>query len=125
MIEFCGDVNRPLCVLRNVQEVVDRIGGAGLNGVDIEYAARLPGIALVDLIAIGVELIRLIKMCPGLYRAFAAIFRLATPEDHFASRIRGLKFQPDIEGIERAAREEVPDLARTDDDVDASRRARA
>ena len=47
---------------------------------------------------------------------------LAAPEDHFAGRIRGLQLQPDIEGIERAAREEVSDLARPHDDVDARRR---
>jgi hypothetical protein len=125
VIEFRSQVNRPLRVFRNVQKIVDRVGRAGLNGVHIKHAARLPGIALVDLIAVGVELIRLIKMRPRLDRALAAIFHLAAPEDHLAGRIRGLKFQPDIEGIERAAGEEVSDLARSDHHVDASRRAGA
>ena len=62
-------------------------------------------------------------MRAGLDRALAAVFHLPAPEDYFAGGVGGLQFQPDIEGIERAAREEVPDLARSDHYVHTSRRA--
>src|SRR5580704_12622408 len=47
-------------------------------------------------------------------RSATAVFHLPAPENYFSSGVGGLKLQPDIEGIQGAAGEEVPDLARSD-----------
>ncbi len=124
MIQLRGQLNRPFRIFRNIQQVVNRVGRARRNRMHIEHAARLPGIALVHLIPIGIKLIRLVEMRSRLNRAFAAVFHLAAPEDHFAGGIGGLKLQPDIERINRAAGEEMPDLARSDNHVHTGRRPR-
>src|SRR5438552_12061933 len=52
---------------------------------------------------------------------FSVVFHFSAPENDSATIVGGLKFKPDIESVDRAAREEVPDLARADDDIDAIR----
>ena len=52
--------------------------------------------------------------------AFAVVLDFPAPEKHLTFFIRGLQFEPYIESVHRAAREEVPDLSRAHHDVDAS-----
>src|ERR1700722_14852828 len=89
----------------------------------VEYAAGLPGIAFVDLIPVAIQLICLVKMRPRLDRTTAAVFHLPAPENYFSSGVGGLKLQPDIERVQRAAGKEMSDLARSDNHVHARRGA--
>ena len=57
-------------------------------------------------------------------RTLAVVVHAAAPEDHACrSASLPLELQPDVEGVHRAAREEVADLAGAHDDVDARGRA--
>src|SRR6185312_16718068 len=84
----------------------------------------LPGVALVDEVAVTVKLIGTVEVRARLDRPLAAVLHATAPEDDAAVGVLALKLQPDVEGVHRAAREEVADGAGAHDDVDARRRAR-
>ncbi len=88
--------------------------------MDVNNGASRPGISFVDGIAVPIDLQRTIEMRPRLDLAFAVVLHFPAPENRLAFFIGGLEFQPDIEGIHRAAREEVPDLARAHDHIHAN-----
>src|SRR3989442_9860610 len=52
-------------------------------------------------------------MSARLDELFVIVLDFPAPENHLAFFIRGLQLQPDIEGVHGAAREKVPDLARS------------
>jgi hypothetical protein len=94
------------------------VGGAGRNEVDIDNGASGPGVALVDGIAVGVDLERFVEVRAGFDRAFAVVFDFAAPENGLAFFVGGLEFKPNVEGIDSAAGEEVADFAGADDNID-------
>src|SRR5579859_1830806 len=62
VIQLSRKSDRSDGILRNAHSIMRDIGSAGRNQADIEHAARLPGISLVDWIAVGVQLIRLVEV---------------------------------------------------------------
>jgi hypothetical protein len=103
---------------RDVQAKVGGIGGAGRDKVDVDDGAGGPGVALVDWIAMTVDLERFVEVSAGFDWAFAVVFDFAAPENGLAFFVGGLEFEPDVEGVHGATGEEVADLAGADDDVD-------
>src|SRR5947207_10534407 len=59
-------------------------------------------------------------MRAGLDGALAVILDPAAPENGLAFFVRGLQFQPNVEGIDSTAGEKVADLARSNDHVHAN-----
>ena len=106
-------------IFRNVKAVVNRIGGARWNQVDINHGARGPGIALVDGVAVRVDLQRAVKVRALFHRAVAIVFDHAAPENGLALVVRSLQFEPGVVGIDGAAGKEVADLFRADNHVNA------
>jgi hypothetical protein len=111
----------PLRILGDLHPVVHDIGGAGRNQTDIQQAARLPRVALVDRIAVAVEHQRTVEVRARIHRSLSVIGHAPAPE-HSASRcVLALQFKPDIERIHRAAGEEMTDLPRADHHVELHR----
>ena len=71
----------PAGVRRNLQPVMYRVRGARRNQMDVNHRARSPSVALVDRVAMPVDLQRTVKMRAGVYRTFSIIFGTATPEN--------------------------------------------
>src|SRR5690348_12618 len=107
-------------VFRNVQVVVHCIGRAWRNQVDVNDGARGPGIALVDDVAVAVNLERTVEMRAGINGAFAVVFDLSAPENGLAFFVGSLEFDPYVEGIHSATGEKVADFARSNDDIHAN-----
>ena len=105
----------------NFQAEVHRIRRTGRDQMNVNGRARGPGIALVDLISVGIDQNRMVKMRAGLDRTASAIFRHAAPENHTAIFVRRGKFQPAIERVDRSTGEKMPDLPRSNHDVHARR----
>src|ERR1700719_4973704 len=101
----------------DVEAEVGGIGGAGRDEVNVNDGAGGPGIALVDGIAVAINLKRFVEMCAGFDGALAVVFNFAAPENGLAFFVGGLEFEPDVEGVDGAAGEEVADFAGADDDV--------
>src|SRR6478752_6751926 len=78
----------------------------------VQKAAGLPRISLIDRVATAIELIRTVIVCSWLDGAAALILHPPTPEDDAAVCILRLQFEPDVERIHSAAREEMSDRAR-------------
>ena len=103
----------------NPDAEVPDVGRARRNQPGVEQAPRLPGIPLVDRIARPIELVGLVEVRTGLNRPLAAVGDFAAPVNHPAVRIPALQLQPDVEGVDRAAGEEMADAPRPDDHVHA------
>ena len=69
-------------IFGNANEVVGHIGGARRNQAHVEDTAGLPGITLIDLIAGGIELVRLVEMRAWFNGTMAVVLNLATPENY-------------------------------------------
>ena len=106
-------------IFRNVQAVVNRIGGARWNQVDVNHGARGPGVALVDGIAVAIDLQRAVKVRALFHRTVAVVFDHAAPENGLALLVGSLQFEPGVVGIDGAAGKKVADLFRADNHVDA------
>ena len=106
-------------IFRNVQAIVGGVRSPGRNQMYVNDGARGPGIALVDDVAVAVNLEGTIKMRAGFDGAFAVVLDLAAPENRLAFFVGSLEFQPNVESIDSAAGEKVAYLARAHDDVDA------
>src|SRR5579884_4366281 len=108
-----------------MQAIVHGICSAGRNQLYINQRARSPGIALVDRIAVLVDALRAIKVRGLLDRTFAVLLDLSAPEEDLTFVVGGLQFQPDVEGIHCACREEVSNFARAHHYIDPLRVATA
>jgi hypothetical protein len=98
---------------------VHGVSRARRNQPHIYDGARGPGIALVDGIAVCVDLQRTIEMRAFFHRTFAIILDHATPEDCLALVVDALQFKPRVVGVDGAAGEKVSDLLGANDDIDA------
>ncbi len=88
MVQLRGDRDRSLRVFRYPHQVVHRVGRAQWNSVHVQYTSRLIRIALIDLVAIAVELKRFVHVRAGIDPAVVA--NTAVPVDDFARCVRGL-----------------------------------
>ena len=110
VVELGRERQRPPGLLRNLHAVVHRVRGARRNRADIERAARLPGVALVDRVAFSIEQERTVKMRPRLHSP--VLLKRPGPENRLPGGVLTLQLEPDIKRVNRAAREEVANLAR-------------
>ena len=62
VIEFRRERDRASRVVRDLHAVMRDVGGARRNQTDVLHAARLPGVPLVDRVALPVQLQRAIEM---------------------------------------------------------------
>ena len=97
-----------------------RVGGAGRNQTHVHDGARGPGVALVDRIAVRIDLERAIKVRALIDRAFAVVLHHAAPENRAAFVVVAFQFEPAIEGIDRAAGEEMADALGAHHNIDAN-----
>src|SRR5207237_6415468 len=82
-----------------------------------------PGVALVDRIAVLVELQAAIEMRAGIDRPAPLVGDAAAVEQYAAAVVDRLELHPHVERVDRAGRKEMPDLARAHDDFHAHRLA--
>src|SRR5690242_9336388 len=87
--------------------------------MNVNDRASGPGVSLVDGIAVAIDLQRTIEMRSSLDGAFAVVLDFAAPENSLTFIVSGLQFEPDIEGVHRAAGEEMAGLANTHDNLGA------
>src|SRR6185503_6742695 len=102
---------------------MNRVGGAGRNQPDVGDRAGGPCVPFVDRVAVLVEQQAPIEMGAWLDGPFAAVLDRSAVQDRAAVVVRRFELDPDVERVDRAAREEVTDLARADHDLDADRLA--
>src|SRR5205823_3232259 len=91
------------------------------NQPHVSHRACRPCIALVDRIAMLVELQAAIKMRARVDRPFPPVRDGTAVQEYAPFVIDGLQLDPDVERVNSPAREKVADLPRADDDVDAER----
>src|SRR5436190_6291947 len=123
VIQLRGERNRTAHVFRDPDPEMTDICRSGRNEADVQNAARLKCIALVDRIAVSVELIRAVEMRAGLHWSAAFVGHLAAPENDPPVGVARLELEPDVERVDGPSGKEVSDLTRPYDDVDADRRA--
>src|SRR5262249_11912813 len=86
----------------------------------VNDGARGPSVALVNGIAVPIDLERTIKVRARLDGPFAIVFDFAAPENRLAFFVRGLQLEPNVERVDGPAGEKVADLARSNDYVHAN-----
>src|SRR2546423_14287697 len=69
----------------------------------------------------SIDLQRTIKVCPFFYRAFSVVFDHAAPENRLVLVVSGFEFQPGVIRVDGAAGEKVPDLFRSDYNINTDR----
>ena len=106
-------------VARDVEQVMDGVGGAGRDQADVERAARLPGVALVDGVALGIDEERAIEVGALIDGTAAVVVDAAAPGEEAAFGVAGGELEPDVEAVDGAAGEEVADFAGAHDGIDA------
>src|SRR2546425_10104165 len=101
---------------------MNRIGRAWRNQAHVEHRSGRPRVALVDCIAMLVQLERFVKVSAGLERSFAftagLIVSHSAPVESVAFFIFTLQLGPDVKRVYRSARKEMTYVARPYDDVD-------
>ncbi len=123
VLQARGERERTLGVLRNPDAVVRHVRGARRNQPDVEQAARLPRVALVDGIAVRIELIRAIEVRAGSTGPRPSSVTSPLQKIVRPSASWPMQLEPDVERVHRAAREEMSDLARAHHDVEPHRRS--
>src|SRR5580692_9661256 len=79
------------CAFWNQHAVVHRVGRAGWDEPHIYHRTRSPGVALVDGIAVSIDLQRSIKVRAFFHRTFALVFDHAAPKNRLAFVVRTLQ----------------------------------
>ncbi len=108
-------------VLGYLEAIVDRVSGARRNQTHVGDRSRGPRVALVDRVAVLVELKAAVEVSAGVDGPLPVIRRDAAVEQNASLVVDRLELDPDVERVDRAAGEEVPDLACPHDDLDADR----
>ena len=112
-------------IFRDEHAVVHRVGRAGRNQAHIHDRARRPRVALVDRIAVRIDLQRPVEVRSLLYRTLAVILDHAAPENGLAFVVGALQFEPGIVGIDGPTGEKVSDLLGAHHHIHANRVAAA
>src|SRR5690349_11467761 len=99
--------------------IVHGVRRARRNEMHVNNRARSPSIALVDDMAVRIDLQRAIKMRARLDGTFPVVFDFATPKNGLAFFVGGLEFEPHVKGINGAARKEMANAAGSNDHIDA------
>ena len=107
-------------IFRNVQAKVRGVRRAWRDQMNVNNGASGPGVALVNRIAVPIDLKRTIEVSSRLDRAFAIVFNFSAPENDLAFLICGLQLEPGIESINGATWEKVADLPSADYNIHAS-----
>src|SRR5690348_10815468 len=96
VVQFGRDGNAIACVLWNVKAVMNCVGCAGRDQMDINDGTFSPGIAFIDGITVIVNQQRAIELRARVNGTIAVIFsaRSTAPENSAAVFIFGLKLQP-------------------------------
>src|ERR1043166_8770285 len=89
------------------------VGRAGRYQTNVQHAARLPCVALVDRIALPVEQVRTVEMRALLHRPSPIVVHAPAPAQDAAGRVARLQLEPHVERIHGACREEMTYLPRT------------
>src|SRR5207249_11567032 len=118
VIDAGGQVDAIAGVFGDVQAVVDRVGGARRNQTHVGDGARAPRVPLVDDVAVLVEQQAAIEVRLRIDRPFTVVGHRAAVQNRAALVVLRFQFDPDVEGVNRAAGEEVADLARAHDDLE-------
>src|SRR5438132_1916582 len=118
VVQLAMERNLVADIVRNVQAIVRGVRGTRRDEMNVNDGASGPGVALVDGIAVAIDLQRAIEMRPRFNGALAVVLNFTAPKNRLAFFIGGLQFEPDIEGVYGAAGEEVSDFARAHNDVD-------
>src|SRR5712692_8470740 len=104
----------------NVQTKMGGVRRSRRDQMDVNHRASGPRISLVDGIPVPIDLQRTIEVRPRLDRTFAIVLHFPAPENRLAFFICGLQFKPNIESVNCAAGEEVPNFAGAYNDIHAS-----
>src|SRR6516164_99160 len=96
---------------------MNRVSRARRNQAYIYNRPRRPRIALVDEIAMFVNLQRAVEVRSGIDRS--AGIGLAAPEEHLALVVHGFHLYPGLGSVHSATRKKVSNLAGAHDNVDA------
>src|SRR5713101_4319124 len=107
-------------LFRNVETIMRRVCRARGDQMDVDNRPRGPGVSFVDGIPVPIDLQRTIEVRPRLDRTFAIVLHFPAPENRLAFFICGLQFKPNIESVNCAAGEEVPNFAGAYNDIHAS-----
>ena len=107
----------------NLQPVVNRVCGAGRNQPYVGDRARRPGIALVDGISMLVQQEAAVEVGARLHRTSPLVFDAAAVENDPSPVVHRLELDPHVERVDGPAGEEMPDLSRAHDDLEADRLA--
>src|SRR6516165_5354172 len=97
------------------------ISSSRRDQVGIHDGAGGPSVALVDDVAVGVQLQGAIEVGADVDRALAVVGCFAAPENDLSIVISSFELQPDVKRVHGAPREEVAQLPRTYHDLDPSR----
>src|SRR5208283_2969605 len=107
-------------LLGNFHAEVHGVGGAGRAQTHVYDGARGPGVALVDRVAVRVDLQRAVEVRSLFHRTFAVVLDHATPENRLALVVDAFKFEPSVVGIDGAAGKKMPDAFGAHHDIDAN-----
>src|SRR5439155_19301612 len=118
-VQFGGEGDRPRRRGRKLHGEVRDVSRAGRDEARVEKTAGLPGVALVDGVGFGVELVGAIEVRSGFHGTLAVVADVAAPEYDPSIGVLGLDLEPDGEGVHGAAGKEVADLTPAADDVHA------
>ena len=105
-------------VLGNPHAVVHGVRGARRDEPHVGDGTRRPGVALVDHVAVLVELQAAVEMGAAIHRTVVAVEKPAVKHGA-ALRVFDAEFDPYVEGVDGAAGKKVTELARAHDDVEA------
>ena len=119
VVKLGGDRDAVARVLGDFQPKVGGIRRAGRDEARVHERAGGPGVALVDGIAVRVELERAVKMRAGLDGPLPVVRDFTAPENHAAMLVLSLELDPAIERIHGAAGEKVAKLASAHHHFDA------
>src|SRR5690348_883138 len=104
-------------ILGDMQPIVHRVGRSRGNQPNIYNRPRGPGVALVDGIAVLVDLQGTVEVRAGLDRPLTVVLNHATPKQRLAFVVSTLQLHPGVVSVDRAAGEKVAQLLGAHDHI--------
>ncbi len=106
-------------VLRDLQPVVNGVGGPVLDQPHVGHGPRHPGVPLVDRVAVGVELEAPVEVRARIHGSLSLVFDRAAVHEHAPPVVDRFELDPDIERIDGSPGKEMTDFPGPHDDLDA------